>query len=89
MVKAIFTPNNAPAIEERTSPIVGAMNKGEKSHPFPHKTKQPKKQNSEANTLIKDGFCLVKISMVRGTAITEKLSKNVFLDRLVDSKPMN
>ena len=89
LVKAISIPKNIPPMQERMSPIVGAVNKAEKLKPLPHKTKAPKTQTIEAITDDKVGFSFVRINKTIGTAIQEKLSRKVFLAGVVESSPIN
>ena len=88
-VKPMLTPNNAPPIAEKISPIEGALNMLEKSQPSPHKIKAPTKQRIQEMIVTKLGFSLIIISKVIGVAITEKDSKNVFLLVDVLSNPIN
>ena len=89
LVKAISMPKKTPPIAENISPIVGVVNIAEKSQPFPHKTKAPRRHAKAAKTADHDGFSLTRINIVKGTAIQEMLSKNVFLAGVVPSNPMN
>ena len=85
----MLTPNKAPPIAEKMSPNVGAVKNAEKSQPWPHKIKQPNKQLIAETTPVTLGLLRTRMNMVMGTATTENDSKKVFLDKLVDSKPIN
>ena len=89
LVKAISIPKNTPPIQDKISPIVGVVNKAVKLNPLPHKMNAPNTQTKEAIIEEIDGFSLVKMKMVIGTAIQEKLSKKVFLAGVVESSPIN
>ena len=78
LVNAISIPKNIPPIADNISPIVGAVNIPEKSQPFPHNTNEPIRHAKAANIADHDGFSLTRINIVRGTAIQDMLSKNVF-----------
>ena len=82
-------PKKTPPIAEKISPMVGAVNIAEKSQPFPHKINAPIKTMTIDTSVIHVGFSLTKINMQIGTAIQERVSKNVFLAGVVDSNPMN
>ena len=89
LVKAISIPKKIPPMEDKISPTVGLVNMEEKSHPFPHKIKEPAMQNVAAKIEAIVGFSLTNKNMHNGTATQDNDSKKVFFAGVVVSNPMN